>query len=344
MGGGHQGLAMAAHLSLSGEQVNLWNRTEEHISRIIETGKIFCQGAVEGQGEVYCASSKIEEVYEDVILVAVPASAHRDVARMLAPYVGNHTVIVLNPGRTFGAIDFRKCLREAGCRYEPKIAETQTILYTCRKTGPDECKIYALKRGVLFSALRPEDSDYVKSKLPDCMSRYFKKTENVFVTSLGNVGMILHCAPVLMNIGWIENQKVDFKYYYEGISPTVAGYIEKIDRERTELMRRLGIPEESTAEWMRRTYGIKGDSLYECIRNNTYYMEIDAPKTLKHRYLQEDIPCGLVPAESLGKLLKIPTSCMTLTIDLACAVMGTDYRKEGRIITKEDLDEVRGVF
>ena len=88
----------------------------------------------------------------------------------------------------------------------------------------------------------------------------------------------------------------------------------------------------------------EGESLYECIRNNTYYMEIDAPKTLKHRYLQEDIPCGLVPAESLGKLLKIPTSCMTLTIDLACAVMGTDYRKEGRIITKEDLDEVRGVF
>ena len=335
---------MAAHLSLSGENVNLWNRTAENIRKIIDSKEIICHGVIEGTAKINKVSSDIRDVYEDVILVAVPASAHRDVAFMLAPFVKEDTVIVLNPGRTFGAIEFRRCLREAGCCFEPKIAETQTILYTCRKMGENISRIYALKRDVLFSALHPADSDYVKNILPECMSRYFVKTDNVFVTSLGNVGMVLHCAPVLMNIGWIENQKVDFKYYYEGISPTVAHYIEEIDNERLSLMNKLGITLESTADWMRRTYEIDGSSLYECIRNNMYYREIDAPKTLRHRYLEEDIPCGLAAVESLGEILKIPTPYITLTIDLANAVMKTDYRKKGRIITKEELEEIRREF
>ena len=51
-GGGHQGLAMAAHLALNGEKVTLWNRTPEHIDEIMRTGRIYCSGEVNGIAKI----------------------------------------------------------------------------------------------------------------------------------------------------------------------------------------------------------------------------------------------------------------------------------------------------
>ena len=45
-GGGHQGLSMAAHLALNGENVVLWNRTEEHILKVKDSGIIYCDGII----------------------------------------------------------------------------------------------------------------------------------------------------------------------------------------------------------------------------------------------------------------------------------------------------------
>ena len=68
---------------------------------------------------------------------------------------------------------------------------------------------------------------YCNAENAGVFKKYFSVENNIARTSLANIGMILHCAPVLMNIGWIENGKVAFKYYYDGISQTVAKYIEK---------------------------------------------------------------------------------------------------------------------
>lgn len=74
IGGGHQGLAMAAHLSLSGEYVNLWNRSEANIAEIIKKKQIYCGGVLEGTAVLEHVSTKIGEVYEKTIFVTVPAN------------------------------------------------------------------------------------------------------------------------------------------------------------------------------------------------------------------------------------------------------------------------------
>lgn len=133
-GGGHQGLSMAAHLALCGNEVSLWNRTEKHIAEILKSNKIVCSGVVSGEAHIKKASCKIDEVISDVIMVTTPSSAHKDIARVLAPFVTKDTVIVLNPGRTFGAIEFAETLKNCGVVELPHIAETQTIVYTCRRS------------------------------------------------------------------------------------------------------------------------------------------------------------------------------------------------------------------
>lgn len=122
-GGGHQGLSMAAHLALCGNEVSLWNRTEKHIAEILKSNKIVCSGVVSGEAHIKKASCKIDEVISDVIMVTTPSSAHKDIARVLAPFVTKDTVIVLNPGRTFGAIEFAETLKNCG------VVELEKVMY-----------------------------------------------------------------------------------------------------------------------------------------------------------------------------------------------------------------------
>ena len=91
---------------------------------------------------------------------------------------------------------------------------------------------------------------------------------------------------------------------------------------------------ETLVEWLVRTYDTHGSNLFECLQNNVYYKDIDAPLTIYHRYIEEDVPNGLVPLESAGKTHGVPTPATSLIIDLANMVMGKDYRKIGRKYTK----------
>lgn len=335
-GGGHQGLSMAAHLSLNGIKVSIYNRTEANIALVKKTHTINCKGIVNGKAYIDKCSSSIKEVFSDFIMVTTPSSAHKDIARLVAPYVKKDTIIVLNPGRTFGAIEFANELLSNGVKELPIIAETQTIIYTCRRDDYNSTTIYAIKEGVKIATLNPEDIGVVMERMPECIAGYFVPVTSVLETSLSNVGMVLHCAPVLMNIGWIESPLVDFNYYYDGISPSIANFLEKIDYERVKVAEQLGIHVESLVEWLNRTYNSSGTSIYECIKNTEAYKKIYAPHTIRHRYILEDVPCGLVPVEYIGCKIGVGTPNIKLIIDLANSVMDYDFRKNGR---KYDVSE-----
>lgn len=329
-GAGHQGLSMAAHLALNGEEVFLWNRTEKNISEVLEQKLIHCEGIVNGDAYISKVSTNLEDVICDFVMVSTPSSAHKEIAKRLAPYVNKNMIVVLNPGRTFGAIEFAEELKKAGVNELPLIAETQTIVYTCRKTGNNSTCIYALKRDVGIAALSGQDIGRIMQRMPDCLKGYFTPRPSVALTSFANVGMVLHCAPVLMNVGWIECEKVEFKYYYDGISPTVARFLEKIDVERCKVAMAAGYKIESLKNWIKRTYRVEGDDIFECIQNNNAYKEIDAPPTVNSRYIFEDVPNGLVPMESLGQAYGVKTPNISIIIDLASSVFDTDYRQIGR--------------
>ena len=96
---------------------------------------------------------------------------------------------------------------------------------------------------------------------------------------------------------------------------------------------------ESVADWLRRTYGVVGKDLYECIRNNGAYKEIDAPPKIECRYILEDVPNGLVPIEYLGKELEVNTPNITMIINLANSVLDRDFREEGRKINYVQLQK-----
>lgn len=339
LGAGNSGLAMAAHLAMAGHTVRLWNRSSDIIKPLLQNPLIKVDGVINGKVHVALASSDIEEVIEGVstVLVTTPANAHSDIAKLLSPYTTDEMCIVLNPGRTFGALEFTEKLKEYGCIKNPLVVETQTIIYTCRKTALDKVSILAFKHDVLYSAVDDKLNSNIMHRFPECLRPFLTPAESMVETSIGNVGMILHCAPVLLNSGWIESPYTQFKYYYEGITPSVAHLLEKLDSERLQVAYKLGHPVESTTDWLRRSYGVEGENLYECIQKNLAYQNIDAPTSLQHRYILEDVGCGLVPLETVGHKLGIPMHICGLIIDLANSMLEMDFRKSGRTLVAQQV-------
>lgn len=332
---------MAGHLSYFGNEICLWNRSHKTIEKISSNNNIIkVRGVINSDVKISKVTSNIKEAIKgaELILIATPATSHRELAAILAKEMIKSIPIILNPGRTFGAYNFYNTFIKEGGLFKPKVAETQTIIYTCRKIEDDTVVIYSLKKAVKIAAISKNIIGEIYLAIPDCIRDNYICAESFLETSLGNVGMVLHCIPFMLNIGWTECKTAEYKYYYDGITPTIGKFIQHIDDERVLVGKAMGISLESTCEWMIREYDTYGKTIYDAINNNISYKEIDAPKTVNHRYIYEDVPHGLVPIERLGNLLDIDTPYIKIAIDLANAIMETDYRKKGEYITLDNIN------
>jgi len=342
IGAGAGGLAMAGHLAEQGQPVCIYNRGDERIRKIRETGGVHMRGLLNGIFAVDSVTQDIEQAidFADVIFVVVPAHAHFDLASNAAPFLRDDQMIVLCPGRTGGALEFARIVRAARPECRAAIAEAQTILHTCRPCGEDAgVDVIAAKRDVPLAALPASETVNVIGVIGEVFPQ-FSEAESVLATSLGNVGAVLHPAPTLLNAGWIETERTEFLYYYEGITPIVGALIERVDRERVGVAEALGVATFSVCDWLCRVYGATGEHLVDAIRTNPAYRGIQAPRSLEHRYILEDVPTGLVPIASLGDLVGVETPTINLIIDLASAMCDVDFRECGRTIVSLGLADL----
>ncbi|MBE2270785.1 MAG: NAD/NADP octopine/nopaline dehydrogenase family protein [Anaerolinea sp.] len=341
IGAGHGGKAMAAELAARDFPVRLYNRTFSHIETIAERGGIalsFWDGHT-AFGEIQVATSNLAQAVDGsrVIMVVVPASGHYDVAAALAPHLQDGQIIVLNPGRTGGALEFRQVLRKHQCAADVILAEAETFLFASRSTGPTEAHIFRCKNSLPLAALpacRTQDAlAILKQIYPQ-----FTFARNVLYTSLNNMGAVFHPALTLLNAGWIECSQGDFEFYIDGVTPAVARVLERVDRERVTVATAMGIRAQSATDWLARAYSAHGATLHEAIHANPGYKGINAPATVQHRYIFEDVPYSLVPMAAFGRRFGVDVRGIETLIDMACIIHGTDYRHRGRTLERMGLE------
>lgn len=339
LGAGHGGLAMAGHLGLMGYKVNIYNRSESRISPIQMMGGIELSGIIEGFGEISLATANMAEAVQDtdILMVVVPANGHRFMAEMVAPHLRDGQIIVLNPGRTGGALEFNSILRKKmGVTADVLIGEAQTLLYASRSINPAQVRIFGLKNTIPVSALPGKKTAELLQILRPAFPQ-FVPGDNVLKTSLDNIGAIFHPALTVLNAARIESTRGEFQFYMEGITSSVAHVLEALDAERVAVAAALGIRAMPAREWLYVAYDAAGKSLYDAIRNNHGYKGINAPSVVDHRYLWEDVPMSLVPIASLGEQLGVPTPTINNIIHLASLMNQTDYWSVGRTTAKMGL-------
>lgn len=333
IGAGNGGQAIAGHLALKGYKVNLYNRTFQKLIPIIEKCGIELEGEVKGFGKLNVITDDIEKAIKDVdiVLVVVPASAHYKLAENILPYLRDGQIIVLNPGRTGGALEVYNVIKKRE-NLDVVIAETDTFIYACR-SSMGKAKIYKIKEVVSVAAIPKDKTEMVVGKLNIAFSQ-FVPAQNVLETSFNNFGAVFHPTPTLLNAARIETTKGNFEYYREGISPSVAKILEKIDNERMMVAKALGVNTISAKRWLKESYNSEGENLYEAIQKTKAYVGLLAPQTLDCRYIFEDVPMSLVPMSSIGKEIGIKTPTIDAVIHLASIMHGKDYWKIGRTAKK----------
>jgi opine dehydrogenase len=338
IGVGHGGKAMAAHLALRGFSVSLYNRTAANVAAIKARGGIDLEsypGGPQGFGRLALITSDIKEALAEaeLIMLVVPSSAHADIARITAPHLRDGQIVVLNPGRTGGAIEFVKGLCDHSCRADVIVAETETFIYASRSDGPAQARIFRIKEAVPLAALPATRTPMVLEALAPAYPQFIDGV-NVLQTGLNNMGAIFHPALTLLNAGRIECSGGEFQFYIDGVTPSVARVLEVLDRERVTVAAAVGIRARTAPEWLQMAYNASGANLYEAIHNQLGYYGIMAPTTLNHRYFTEEIPMSLVPIAALGQRFGVSVRGMDSIICLASIIHQTDYRRRGRTLEK----------
>lgn len=330
LGAGNGAHAFAGDLGMRGYPVRLYNRFPHEIADLQAAGGVRMEGAVEGFGSLEMVTDDVAPVVAeaDIVLVVVPAIAHAHMAEACAPYLRDGQVIVLNPGRTGGALEFRQVLRSQGVTSRVLVAEAQTLLFTCRLAGPARVRVTSIKRRVHLAALPAGDTPRVIESLRPLYPQ-FVPAQDVLETGLDNIGAVFHPGTILLSAARIESG-VPFEFYRD-MTPGVVRLLEAIDEERLAVARAYGVRAAPAAEWLEMSYdGIRGETLYERIHSNEAYAGIAAPRSLETRYVLEDVPTGLVPIASLGRLAGLEMRVIGGLVDLSCALYRRDFWKEGR--------------
>lgn len=333
IGGGNGGQAMAGHLAILGERVRLYDVVQKTVDELNHTKNITLHHGVEGTGRIEFATTDIGKAMEgaDNVILVLPSIYHESMARKMIPHLRDGQTVLLHPEASCGAIAFRSVMREMGCTADVVVGAACTLLYSTRILNNGDVYIYGVKNEVPIAALPASDNHRLEEAICKVM-HWFAITDNVLLTSLDNLNAMMHGAPMLLNTSRIEaDPPQDYLYYHEGITPSIGKFVETMDKERIAIASALGFHQRTVCEEYIAMYscGDETTPLYQLCKNNPGYDGIKCAKTLKTRYVLEDIPYSLVPLHALGQVAGIPTPCMDAIITIGRAIMGNQM-DEGR--------------
>jgi opine dehydrogenase len=340
LGAGNGGLALAGYLAQHGHRVALWNRSPERIGPVAALGGIRLKspGAAATLAPIAAATCDMAAALAGarLVLVAVPASAHADIARASAPYLRDGQSVLLLPGRTGGALEFQRVLRQAGCHARILLGEANTFPLAARSVGPAAAVIFGAKDELRAAALpASRTAELIAAWQP--VLPMLSAARSVLHTGLANVGAILHPVITLLNAERIARGEV-FDFYTEGVTGRVASVLAAADAERLRIARAYGVATTSLPAWIATAYGHHAGTMQEAVAGNPAYVGIKAPGTLEHRYLLEDVPTGLIPLIELGDAADLDSPTLRGLVARARAALGGERWQRPRTLDVLGLD------
>jgi len=339
VGGGSGGLAIAGYLGMNGFKVNLLTQSEDVIKEINKNRGIKLTGLIEGIGKVNLVTNNPKDALSEasVVMVVLPANYHEATIERIGPYLEKGQILFLHPGMTLGILATIKKLQSLKINLDDiTVAEAQTLVYACRKSGPSSTRVYGIKKEVPLAT-------YPKNKLVQTFLTindwlpHFSMGENMVSVGLGNINAMLHPAPTVLNLFHLESNR-SWRYFVDGFTPTISNFVENLDQERVELGKAFGENLPSLKEFYKSIYGATKDSLHGVLNEIEAYRELPGPLGLNTRYITEDIPFGLVPMFYLAEKLNTPNEYIQTTIMLASKLFEVDYFKSGRNLGKLGIE------
>jgi opine dehydrogenase len=338
LGGGNGAFAAAVDLTLKGFCVNLCEPflNGENIRAFREDRGLDYVGIL-GSGSVTLnmVTTSVKDALEGTkfVIVICPSTAHATIAKWLTPHLQEGTTVLLNPGHTGGALNFKQALSLAGFQKFIILGETNTLTYVARKADNRTVNITNFNKNVYVAALPAINLD----RLVETTYRYYPDLQpqrTIIGTSLRNLNAMMHPPGMVLSAAWIESTAGNFNFYYDAATPAVGYLMKAIDDERLEISKGWGETMEPLIDLLfiqNLTTKEARDSLslQEAFLQSEPNRWIKAPSSLDHRYMHEDFGNGLVPMVALGKITGVNTPIMESLVNIACLISQRNYWEEG---------------
>ncbi|PSJ56855.1 NAD/NADP octopine/nopaline dehydrogenase family protein [Pseudaminobacter soli (ex Li et al. 2025)] len=337
VGMGASGGALAAHGHLRGIRIAAWYDENPDIeAAVVAQGGLNYSG-IFGEGLLplpAMAQLPAELASAPTIVVSVTADQHERVAQRLAGVLTANHLVVLHCGYVGGGRIFERALEEAGCKERPTIVETINALHLCGKPNPGTVITRSHKQWLELTGATPADAEIAIRQL----EQFWPELEigtNALQSGLNNPNSLGHLPVMIGHLGLLSadhgNLTHGLLHFGEAYTDLIVNLAKSFEKERIEVIRRLGLVPLTVEEFDARAYP-PGTRLDEVLRFG--------PK-LQRRYITEDLPCDLVPFEELARLVACPTPLTTAMIDLAGAAFACDFRKTARTVDRLGIDWIR---
>jgi len=333
LGAGAGGQSMAALLVQAGFHVKLYDKNIKKIESLNTIRRIEVSGKIEASGFPAVVTSDLGTVMEDVdaVMVVTTTDAHSEIAEKIAPFLSEGQVILLNPGHVCGAMEVSQILyKKCGLNKRVIIGETADLMYACRVSEIGKIFHSGLKKTMTVATLPAADVSELLGKIGHAFPSLIA-AKNILETGFSGGGAMLHPIPSFMNINKIDIGK-DFDYYMEGITPSIAKLITEADKERLAVCKVLRLNVSSLNETLKKMYDLGYDDLFELIQHNKAYEGVKSPPNIDHRFMVEDVSCGIVPLASIGNELGVKTPILDAFINIASVISGKNFKKDGRTV------------
>ena len=350
LGGGNGAFATAGILKQKGLAVRLLEVpefAEDTIAPVRERGGIellnaSVAGADDGLVALDLVTDNVADALAgaDIVLYVVPAYAERRFTELCAPHFSPDQLVVLFAGNFGGALEFASELARYGVRNMPTIAEMEGLLFNGFKQNQTTVRVAGYKAGLACATLPAGDVDKALARLKP-IAADLQPAANVLETGLRNLNPVVHGPVSLLNAGRTAPDRDSWRYYWDGVTEPVGKVVEAVDAERRAVTSAFGLALKPMMDTLLQWYGhqgAKGDTVGAVMSTNPAYEMVTAPSTLDHRFLTEDIPFGLVPLEALGAAAGVAVPVTGALITLASALLGVDYRAEGRNLMRLGLE------
>jgi opine dehydrogenase len=341
LGGGNGGYATAADLALAGHKVRLWRRSEADLAPVRRAGLItlLAEGR-QGEAQLDAATTDLGDAVRgaEIVIVALPASAHEELARRLAPHVAESQIVLLTPG-SFGSFVMAREIARAHGRLPLAFAETGTLPYLARRTGPASVaapvRAVHLPVGVFPGARAARALGPIRALFPAT-----RPCADVLDAALTNAGVVLHPPLVLLNAAAIDGGAFDV--HAAGTTASARRLVDAVDAERLETRKGWGYPpphyEQTTYyDEARAEEGLYGAGARQKLIASGLWSEVI---TFEHRYVAEDVVLGLSLFESAARAAGAATRAISGLLAVFGALLGRELSGHGRALESHGLGDL----
>ncbi|HEY2777903.1 MAG TPA: NAD/NADP octopine/nopaline dehydrogenase family protein [Gaiellaceae bacterium] len=361
-GGGNAGHALAVVASATFDGDIVWLvRSEEraNLYRAATGEGLRSSGVITGHADrLRTVSSDPQQVIPDadIVVIAVPAFAHRPVLLQIAPYLKDDVLVGCAPAR--GGFEFEASsliggLAPAGNRV---LFGLQTLPWSTRIVEAGRLVNFgAEKASVLMATLPAAAAPATAERLTQLFGMAIAPTSSFLDMTLGNPGQHIH--PGLMYghfHAWAGETFAEdaVPMFYADADEEVSASVEALSAETLTVAHAVEAASGggldlsgvlSTLDWLRRSYPTQtGDlsTVSSCFRTGPL-LHRKAPMKpasdgrlqpqFDYRYLTEDVPFGLVVTRAIAELAGVATPAIDQVIAWTGRVTGARYLADGRI-------------